>query len=167
MEERVYFTLQFVVHHPGNLKFQADSEYRNWGSGHGGTLLTDFFLLTCSAWINVHPRTICPGVPSSTMGWTFPYQSLIKRMSSELVYNPVLRRHLLTVVFCSQRSLVSSCHKTVQHKDYQRREVGGEMSGLSKAFKEERKRINNSHTENITIASVNLAVIKFHILCTA
>lgn len=40
------------------------------------------------------------------------------------------------------------------------------MSGLSKAFKEERTWINNSHTENITIASLNLAVIKFHVFCT-
>lgn len=87
-------------------------------------------------------------------------------MSSELVYKPVFRRHLFTVVFWSQISLVSSCHKTIQHKDYQRREVGREMSGLSKAFKEERTWINNSHTENITIASVNLAVIKFHVFCT-
>ena len=100
------------------------------------------------------------------MGWTFPYQSLIKKMSSELVDKPVLGRHLLSVVFCSQISLVSSCHKTIQHKDYQRREVGREVSGLSKAFKEERKWVNNSHTENITIESVNLAVRKIHVLCT-
>lgn len=56
---------------------------RNWSWGHQGVLLTGFLSVVWSAWLIIGPRTICLGA-ASTVGWTFPHSSLIKKMEDNL-----------------------------------------------------------------------------------
>ena len=48
------------------------------------SLLTGLLPMACSACFLTEPRTISPGMVSLGMDWTFPYQSLIKKVFSRL-----------------------------------------------------------------------------------
>lgn len=80
-EEKVYFMLQFVVHHLG----KAGQELMQ--------RLEECCFLACSSWLAqpafLAPRTISPGVGSLIVSWALPHQLLIKKMYHRLAHRPL------------------------------------------------------------------------------
>lgn len=52
---------------------------RKGSRGHGEMVLTGLFYTACSFHFLIQHRTTCPGVVPQTVGWSLPYQSLIRR----------------------------------------------------------------------------------------
>ena len=70
-----------------------DPRGRSWCRDRGKVLLTVWFLIACSVHFLTENRTICPGLTSSTMGWTLPHQPLILKNAKLPVYIPVTFWH--------------------------------------------------------------------------
>ena len=71
-KQRVYFILQFVIHHPGKSgkEFKAGTWRQELMEKSGKVLLTDVLLMACAAYILKHPRTPSLSIPLPTLGLT-------------------------------------------------------------------------------------------------
>lgn len=73
------------------------------------------WLLTCSQWLLVQPRTTCLGVPPHRVGWALLHQSFLKKRTHKLVWWPVWQRHLLSCGSLFQDDSAFSWQKANQH----------------------------------------------------
>ena len=55
----------------------------------------DWLYMVCWPCSLIEPRSTRPGRASPTMGWSFPHQSLIKKIVNRLVYSLILGKHFL------------------------------------------------------------------------
>lgn len=84
---------------------------RSCSRDHGRELLTGFLSIICSACFLVSPMTTCPGVTLSPVNWAFPYQLLIKKMSSRLAYRPAFYGNIFSVRMIPSSQMCWVCTK--------------------------------------------------------